>query len=154
MLQKMATLSLCKLMCISSVFCQDNLQLLFTLMEKSKNPTIRSNLLLSLGDLTIIFHSLIDSNIKYLYYRLRDPVSFVKRHALMVLSHLVLNGMVKVKGQLSEMAQCLTDSDSRTSDLTKLFFMELAGRDNAIYNHLPDLFSHLYSDENRKFDLK
>ena len=104
-------------------------------MEKSKCPNIRSNLLLCLGDLTITFHSLIDSNIKYLYNRLRDPVAFVKRHALMVLSHLVLNGMVKVKWQLSEMAQCLMDRDSRTSDLTRLFFMELASRDDAIYNH-------------------
>jgi len=34
--------------------------------------------------------------------------------------------MVKVKGQISEMATCLEDKDSRISDLAKLFFLELS----------------------------
>lgn len=44
----------------------------------------------------------------------------------MVLTHLILNDMVKVKGQISEMATCLEDKDSRISDLAKLFFLELS----------------------------
>lgn len=46
--------------------------------------------------------------------------------------------MIKVKGQLGEMAKCLEDSDQRIADLAKLFFDELATKDNAIYNNLPD----------------
>ena len=56
----------------------------------------------------------------------------------MVLTHLILNGMIKVKGQLGEMAKCLEDSEPRISDLAKLFFTELSTKENAIYNNLPD----------------
>lgn len=62
----------------------------------------------------------------------------VKKNTLMVLTHLILNGMVKVKGQMGEMAKCVEDSDERISDLAKLFFSELSTKDNAIYNNLPD----------------
>lgn len=58
--------------------------------------------------------------------RLRDDSSHVRKNTLMVLTHLILNDMVKVKGQISEMATCLEDKDSRISDLTKLFFLELS----------------------------
>ena len=56
----------------------------------------------------------------------------------MVLTHLILNGMIKVKGQLGEMAKCLEDPEPRISDLAKLFFTELSTKENAIYNNLPD----------------
>ncbi|KAJ3216820.1 Condensin complex subunit [Dinochytrium kinnereticum] len=142
-LQVMAVLALCKLMCVSSEFCDENLQLLFTILEKSRDPTIRSNTIIGLGDMTVSFNSLIDQNISYLYNRLSDGDSTVKKNALMVLTHLVLNGMVKVKGQISEMAKCLVDEDTRISDLAKLFFSELSTKDNAVYNNLPDIISNL-----------
>ena len=41
-----------------------------------------------------------------------------------VLTHLILNDMVKVKGQISEMALCLEDQETRIADLAKLFFTE------------------------------
>jgi len=61
----------------------------------------------------------------------------------MVLSHLILNGMVKVKGQIYEMAKCVEDPDIRIADLAKLFFSELSTKDNAVYNNLPDIISGL-----------
>lgn len=61
----------------------------------------------------------------------------------MVLTHLILNGMIKVKGQLGEMAKCLEDEDPRISDLAKLFFTQLSTKDNALYNNLQDVISHL-----------
>ena len=44
----------------------------------------------------------------------------------MVLTHLILNDMVKVKGQISEMATCILDQDVRIANLAKLFFNELS----------------------------
>ena len=67
----------------------------------------------------------------------------MKKNTLMVLTHLILNGMIKVKGQLGEMAKCLEDPDPRISDLAKLFFTELSTKDNALYNNLQDVISHL-----------
>jgi condensin complex subunit 1 len=147
-LQVHATLALCKFMCVSSEFCETYLQLLFTILEKSNDPTIRSNIIIALGDMTVSFNSLIDQNISYLYKRLGDSDLTVKKNTLMVLTHLILNGMVKVKGQISEMAKCLEDEDSRISDLAKLFFTELATKDNAIYNNLPDIISNLSAEAN------
>ncbi|ORZ04942.1 non-SMC mitotic condensation complex subunit 1-domain-containing protein [Absidia repens] len=142
-LQTMATLSLSKFMCVSSDFCERHLQLLLTILEKSKDPTIRSNIVIALGDMAVCFNTLIDDNITFLYNRLADNDKLVKKNAVMVLTHLILNGMVKVKGQISEMAKCLEDSDQRIADLAKLFFTELANKDNAIYNNLPDIISNL-----------
>ncbi|KAG0259844.1 Condensin complex subunit [Actinomortierella ambigua] len=146
-LQSAATLALCKLMCVSADFCEHNLQLLFTILEKSKEPTIRSNIIIALGDMAVCFNNLIDANIAYLYKRLADPDNAVKKNTLMVLTHLILNGMVKVKGQLGEMAICLVDEDTRIADLARLFFTELTSKDNAVYNNMPDIISHLSNSE-------
>jgi condensin complex subunit 1 len=61
----------------------------------------------------------------------------------MVLTHLILNGMIKVKGQLGEMAKCIEDEDQRIRDLARLFFSQLSTKDNALYNNLQDVISHL-----------
>lgn len=139
----MAVIALCKLMCISSDFCDAHLQLLLTILEKTADPIIKSNIIIGLGDMAICFNSLIDQNVSYLYNRLTDSDMHVKKNALMVLTFLILNGMIKVKGQISEMAKCLEDTDKRISDLAKLFFTELATKDNAVYNNLPDVISNL-----------
>ena len=44
----------------------------------------------------------------------------------MVLTHLILNDMVKVKGQISEMATCIVDPEERIASLAKRFFFELS----------------------------
>ncbi|CAG8557907.1 14373_t:CDS:10 [Ambispora leptoticha] len=147
-LQIAATLALSKFMCVSSEFCENNLQLLLTILERTTEPIIRSNIIIALGDMTVCFNNIIDENINYLYKRLADPDIMVKKNTLMVLTHLILNGMIKVKGQLGEMAKCLEDKDERISDLAKLFFTELASKDNAVYNNLPDIISNLSSGEN------
>lgn len=48
--------------------------------------------------------------VKY-FSRLRDESCKVRRNTLLVLSHLVTNEMVKVKGQISEVALCIVDED-------------------------------------------
>ena len=135
-------------MCVSSEFCEDNLQLLFTILERSNEPTIRSNIILALGDMTVCFNNIINENLNYFYKRLADSDNLVKKNTLMVLTHLILNGMIKVKGQLGEMAKCLEDEEQRISDLAKLFFTELALKDNVVYNNLPEIICNLSSGEN------
>lgn len=66
----------------------------------------------------------------------------------MTLTFLILAGQVKVKGQLGEMAKCLEDEDKRIADLARMFFTELATKDNAVYNHFVDIFSLLSSERN------
>jgi len=145
-LQEAATLCLAKLMCVSSEYCEANLPLLITIMERSTNPTVRSNAVIALGDMAVCFNHLIDENTDFLYRRLADPDPSVKRTCLMTLTFLILAGQVKVKGQLGEMAKCLEDEDKRIADLARMFFTELSTKDNAVYNHFVDMFSLLSSD--------
>jgi condensin complex subunit 1 len=51
------------------------------------------------------------------YKRLRDSDTGVRKNTLMVLSHLILNDMLKAKGPVTEIAKCLQDSETRISDL-------------------------------------
>ncbi|KAI9783644.1 MAG: Condensin complex subunit [Candelina submexicana] len=146
-LQAAATLCMAKLMCVSSEFCEKNLPLLITVLEKSPDPIIRSNVVIALGDMAVCFNHLIDENTDFLYRRLKDDDASVKRTCLMTLTFLILAGQVKVKGQLGEMAKCLEDSDKRIADMSRMFFTELATKDNAVYNHFVDIFSLLSSEE-------
>lgn len=137
-LRTAATLAFSKFLCISSKFCDEHHHLLFKILETSKDPNIRSNIVIALGDVAVSFNNIIDENSNELYKGLSDTDLVVKKNTLMVLTHLILNGMIKVKGQLGEMAKCLEDEDERIADLAKLFFSELSTKDNAIYNNLPD----------------
>ena len=64
----------------------------------------------------------------------------------MTVTFLILAGQVKVKGQLAMMAKCLENADNGISDMCRLFFTELATKDNAIYNGFIDIFSGLSND--------
>ena len=146
-LQGAATLCMAKLMCVSSEYCEQNLPLLITILERSTDPITRSNLVIALGDMAVCFNHLIDENTDFLYHRLKDNDASVKRTCLMTLTFLILAGQVKVKGQLGEMAKCLEDSDKRIADLSRMFFTELATKDNALYNQFVDMFSLLSAEK-------
>lgn len=146
-LQAAATLCLAKLMCVSAEYCEVNLPLLITIMERSADATVRSNAVIALGDMAVCFNHLIDENTDFLYRRLADSDASVKRTCLMTLTFLILAGQVKVKGQLGEMAKCLEDDDKRIADLARMFFTELSTKDNAVYNHFVDMFSLLSAEK-------
>ena len=146
-LQAIATICMAKLMCVSSEYCETNLPLLITILERSNDAITRSNVVIALGDMAVCFNHLIDENTDVLYRRLNDPDVSVKRTCLMTLTFLILAGQVKVKGQLGEMAKCLEDDDKRIADLSRMFFTELATKDNAVYNQFVDMFSTLSADD-------
>eukprot|EP00055_Hartaetosiga_balthica_P015203 m.88274 g.88274 ORF g.88274 m.88274 type:complete len:1349 (-) comp8804_c0_seq1:2050-6096(-) len=142
-LQSASVLALTKFMCISVGFCEEHLQLLFTILQNSVFSRVRCNAIVALGDLAFRFPNLIEPWTDHLYARLKDDDDRVRKNAVMVLTHLILNDMVKVKGQISGLAICLEDSNERISSLSKLFFLELSRKGNAIYNILPDVISHV-----------
>jgi condensin complex subunit 1 len=145
-LQAQAALCLAKLMCVSSEYCESNLGLLLTILERSKDAVVRSNLVVALGDMAVCFNHLIDENTDFLYRRLNDSDPSVKRTCLKTLTFLILAGQVKVKGQLGEMAKCLEDNDKKIADMARMFFTDLATKDNAVYNQFVDMFSILSAD--------
>ncbi|CAA6663531.1 unnamed protein product [Spirodela intermedia] len=145
-----AMLALCRLMIIDADFCESNLQLLFTIVEGAPSETVRSNCTVALGDLAARFPNLLEPWTENMYARLRDPSDSVRKNAVLVLSHLILNDMMKVKGYINEMAMKLEDENERISSLCKLFFHQLSKKgSNPIYNLLPDILGRL-SKENLK----
>jgi condensin complex subunit 1 len=151
-LQAAATLCLAKLMCVSGEYCEKNLPLLITILERSSDPIVRSNAVIALGDMAVCFNHLIDENTDFLYRRLNDRDGSVKRTCLMTLTFLILAGQVKVKGQLGEMAKCLEDEDRKIADMARMFFTELSTKDNAVYNHFVDMFGLLTAEKGLEED--
>lgn len=58
--------------------------------------------------------------------RLRDPCPSVRQTATLVMTHLILKDMVKVKGQVSEMATLLIDPEEAIMGVAQNFFSELS----------------------------
>ena len=140
------TLALCKCICVSKSFCEKHLPLLFSVLAKAPNDDqdLRANIVVALGDLAFRFPNEVEPYTPKIYACLRDKSTRVRRHTLMVLTHLILNDMVKVKGQVCEIALCLQDQESGIRDMARLLFHELSKRTNSpIYNLLPDIVSQL-----------
>eukprot|EP01138_Halocafeteria_seosinensis_P000945 gb/GECG01000968.1/.p1 GENE.gb/GECG01000968.1/~~gb/GECG01000968.1/.p1 ORF type:complete len:1486 (+),score=236.86 gb/GECG01000968.1/:1-4458(+) len=143
-LRQSAVLALSKFMCISSELCEQYLQLLFTILKRASSPALRATVAIALGDLAFRFPNQVEPWTEHLYLCLRDSNASVRKNTLMVLTHLILNDMIKVKGQVAEIAVCLQDDDERIADLTMLFFHELSKRgSNPIYNIMPDIIACL-----------
>ena len=152
-LRASALLALSKLMVVDPRMCEENIQLMFTLLAaRSVEPELRSNLTIALGDLALRFPNILEPWTEHMYRPLGDPDPSVRKNTLMVLSHLILNDMMKVKGHIAKMAVCLEDQDSRISSLAELFFHELAKKEykgtSPIYNLLPDILSNLSKEAN------
>ncbi|CAN8063657.1 unnamed protein product [Agarophyton chilense] len=141
-LQASAVLCLAKLMCVQERFCESNLRLLFSILSGATDPQVRSNAVTALGDLAFRFPNLVEPWSSHIYSSLRDSDERVRKNTLMTLTHLILNDMIKVKGQIVGLAICILDENKRIAELAKLFFNELARKAaNAIYNILPDTIS-------------
>uniref|UniRef100_A0A0D9X2G2 Condensin-1 complex subunit CAP-D2 n=1 Tax=Leersia perrieri TaxID=77586 RepID=A0A0D9X2G2_9ORYZ len=150
-LQASAMLALCKLMIIDAEFCESNLQILFTVAESAPSEIVRSNCTIALGDLAVRFPNLLEPWTEYIYARLRDPSAPVRKNAVLVISHLILNDMMKVKGYINEMTVRIEDEDERISSLAKLFFHELLCnqhlKDETFYNIMQFLISSIKKDK-------
>lgn len=60
------------------------------------------------------------------HFRLQDKSLLVKQNCLLVLTHLILNDMIKVKGHVADVALCTMDDNEQISGLAKTFFTELS----------------------------
>jgi len=142
-LRSSAGVALCKYMLVSSEFADKHLRLIFTMLEKEIAPVIRANLIIALGDLSFRFPNNVEPWTPKMYARLHDMSIKVRSNTLTVLTHLILNDMIKVKGQISDMAFCIVDDIDKISGLAKVFFAELAKKGHTLYNVMPDIVSRL-----------
>lgn len=76
-------------------------------------------------------------------FRLRDENTNVRSTCVRVLSNLIMKDMVRVRGQISEVALCIVDKDTQIRQDAKNFFKALSQKTNALYNVMPDILSRL-----------
>jgi condensin complex subunit 1 len=147
LLRETAILTLCRYMSVSSVLCEKYLPLFFTVLERENSEAIRTSMVIAAGDLCFRFPNSLEPWTAHMYSRLTDANLLVRYNTLMVLTHLILNDMIKVKGQVSSMVLCLTDQSEKVRSLARLFFTELSKRsNNPVYNLLGDVISNLSLD--------
>lgn len=139
-LQAVASLSLAKFMAVSLTFCKANLQLLFTVLERSDDETIRSNIMIALGDLSFRFPNLIEPWNPSIYARLQDKSPNVRKTTIMVLSHLILNGVIKIKNNGGLLALAVIDKNSRINEFSRHFFLKLSLTDKVKKTQMFDVF--------------
>jgi hypothetical protein len=80
----------------SGLYSERNLPLLFTVAKNSGEAGVRSNCIIAMGDLAFRFPNLLEPWTEHMYSCLNDKCNCVRNNAVLVLSHLILNDMVKV----------------------------------------------------------
>jgi condensin complex subunit 1 len=88
-------------MSVSSSLCEQYLPLLFTTLRDEKISSVRISIVISLGDLCFRFPNSLEPWTQHIYSRLNDDDASLRYNVLTVLTHLVLNDMIKIKGQVS-----------------------------------------------------
>jgi len=169
LIRRVGAISLCKFMTVSKRFCEENLQLLFSvLFPKSgkgqlgatqeaiaeggllEDLTLRQSLLVAVGDLLFRHPNVVEPWTGRLYATLSAPddnsnAVDLRLTALLVLTHLVLNDMMKPRPVLLIRALWLTACNHEaTARVARILFQELAKRStNVVYNLLPEIVARL-----------
>lgn len=148
-IQATACLTLTRFMTVSSEFCHANMSFLMNILQQTKSVTIKCNIIVALSDFTCRFPNVIEPWTSNLYSTLLEPNVTVRLTAVKMLAHLILQEMIRVRGQLSDMAVCIVDPDPQIQIVTKTFFKEIANKSNILYNVLPDILSRLSSSDSQ-----
>lgn len=146
-LQRSALLALIHFMSVSSEFCEQNMQFLMNIFQHAQDIDIKCNVIIGMSDLTFRFPNVIEPWSCHLYSTLYDENRDLRLTSVRILAHLISHEMILVKGQISDLAKCIVDTDDEIRKTTEVFFKEIANKSNILYNVLPDIISRL-SDPN------
>ena len=132
-------------MCVSKETCQQNLDLLFTMLDNEMvDSIIKCNFLIGIGDLQHRYPLVIEPYLSFIYKALRDKDKHVRKTCLMVITHLVLGELLRVKSEVSNIVMLIQDPDLAIRNQVKLFFHEVNKKDaKTIMNFLPDIVDKL-----------
>lgn len=143
-MERSAILALCKFMCVSSKVCAAYLDTMFGLLNSNIEFGVKANIIISLADLFTKFPNLMNERVKDIFMLLHDREGLVRQQALMVITHLILNDMLKIRGEIVDICMLLEDPDDRIKDQVKLFLHELHSKgSHLIYNMFLKAISRL-----------
>lgn len=145
-LQVAAAGALCKYMIVSKRYCEDNLQLVFSLIRNSPLPEVRLVCIVSVGDMMFNHISEVNEWNSRLYDQLSDKDPRIRKATLAVLCRCFEYGIIKIKGNhLGQVALCLVDKQRRIADEARNLFKIYAKRQEIIYNAIQNVVTYLVS---------
>jgi condensin complex subunit 1 len=134
----------CKLLYTSERFCAEYIEMLFDLLKANLDPIVKHNIIISLGDIANRFPNQMERWKQDIFNKLKDDSAKVRRTTLMVLAHLILNDMLKVRGELAEICLMQDDTDSYIQSFVELFLYELNSKGpHIIYNAVPKALAYI-----------
>jgi condensin complex subunit 1 len=83
----------------------------------------------------------------FTFIRLKDENLNVRSTCVRMLSNLILGEMIRVKGQVAQLALCMVDENEIIRYDTKQLFKDLSQKGYALYNVMPDILSCLSDSE-------
>ncbi|CAK82190.1 unnamed protein product (macronuclear) [Paramecium tetraurelia] len=151
-LHKSAGLCLCKFMCLSEQFCEEHIEKVFRLIQNPNSDGVfKNNLIVAIGDLLHRWPNTVTSYCRQLFDGLSNQDFIVKQTSLNMLSHLILNDMIKIKREITDIAILLTDPDENIQQSAKRFFFQLQKKDSRrILNSLPDIIFSMSNQESHE----
>lgn len=142
-LYQSAVLCLIRFMSVSSEFCEKNMPFLMNILTGTDNNAIKKNIIIGMTDFMFRFPNVIGVWSKTFYSMLHDGNDDVRLTTVKMLSYLIMQEMIKVKGQISDLALCIVDNNEVIRTTTQQFFKEIATKPNTLYNILPDVIARL-----------
>ncbi|CAF0881395.1 unnamed protein product [Rotaria sordida] len=134
-----------RMMYVSTILCSKYVDRIFELSKICTYSSVRSALIVSLGDLLLRHPNILEPFTPQFYAQIHDKDLNVGETALCTIAILILREMIKVRGYISEIALCLFHSHTPISSIAQHFFDELSLRQRgmALFNVLPDIISRL-----------
>lgn len=146
--QRAAILALMRFMAVSGNLCTDRIAFLMNILRKTTNASMKCNIIIGLGDLTARYPNTIEPWNSNFYVLLFETDDNVRLTTLKMLSYVILQAIIRVTGQISEMAVCIVDKNQEIQNAAKEFFHQLVGcKELEYYKVMPDIVSRLSSNE-------
>lgn len=144
-LRQASCLTMAKFMILSLKYARLHRVALLDILKNTKDGNIRSNVIISFGDLLVRFPNEFEHFTPHIFQCLSDEFYPTKSNALKVLTRLILADMIKPKGNISKIAELIVDDNEQISGMAKLFFVELSKKNNyyIYYNYVLDIISNL-----------
>lgn len=142
--QRAAVLTLMRFMVVSANLCNDRIAFLMNILKKTKDPSIKCNIIVGLADLTGRFANTIEPWIPNFFTTLLEEDDTVRLTTLKMLSYVILQAIIRVTGQIADMATCIVDENMEIQCASKEFFRQLiASKELEYYKTIPDIVSRL-----------
>lgn len=114
---------------VSYKFCSENIGILIDLITREMDPALIIKSLMGLSDLIKRFPQVVEPFSQRLFETLESKHRNVKKVSMIIITHLILNDMLKIKGEIVDIIMKLADDDIEIRKFTELFMIQLHKKD-------------------------